>query len=287
MTATRIDGKRIAESVRDRTGRAVEHLKSQDIHPCLATILIGDDTASATYVQNKHNACAQIGIKTRDHKLDATVSQAEVERLIHELNGDSSVHGILVQLPLPGHMDEFAIVSKISPLKDVDGLTPHNTGLLAMQKAALIACTPCGIMEIFDYHDIALDGKDIVIINRSNLVGKPLSHLLLEKNATVTICHSHTTGLADKCRAADIVITAVGNRDRFMLSSDMIKQGSIIIDVAITRHQGRLVGDADYEDVIQKASLVTPVPGGVGPMTVAMLLKNTVTATSLGSSLGK
>jgi methylenetetrahydrofolate dehydrogenase (NADP+)/methenyltetrahydrofolate cyclohydrolase len=202
------------------------------------------------------------------------------------LNKDKSVHGILVQLPLPDQLNEFATTSRISPLKDVDGLTPYNVGLLAMKKAALVACTPSGIMEMFDYHNINLQGKNVVLINRSNLVGKPLYHLLLERDATVITCHSKTKNIDDLCRLADIIITAVGDRAKFTLTPDMIKEGAIVIDVAILRHEEKLVGDSDYDKIIQKASFATPVPGGVGPMTVAMLLKNTITAASLSSQLG-
>jgi methylenetetrahydrofolate dehydrogenase (NADP+) / methenyltetrahydrofolate cyclohydrolase len=287
MAGIKIDGKVIAQSVKDRVKKAVEELKSQGINPCLATVLVGENPASATYVKNKHKACEEIGIITKDHKLDANTTQMQLNEIVENLNRDSSVHGILVQLPLPEQLDEFTTTSRISPLKDVDGLTPHNVGLLAMKKAALVACTPSGVMEMFEYHKIDLEGKNIVLINRSNLVGKPLYHLLLEKNATVITCHSRTKNLTELCQAADIIITAVGDRNKFTLTSDMIKEDAIIIDVAISRFQDKLVGDADYEDIIQKASFATPVPGGVGPMTVAMLLKNTITAASLSSQIGR
>ncbi len=287
MTGTKIDGIVIAQSVKDRVKKAVDELKSQGINPCLATILIGDNPASTTYVKNKHKACEEVGIITIDHKLDANISQTQLDEIIENLNKDSLVHGILVQLPLPKQLDEFATTSRISPLKDVDGLTPHNVGLLAMKKAALVACTPSGIMEMFDYHEIDLDGKNVVLINRSNLVGKPLYHLLLEKNATVVTCHSKTKNLTELCQAADVIITAVGDRAKFTLTPEMIKEGAIVIDVAISRFQDKLVGDSDYEKIIQKASFATPVPGGVGPMTVAMLLKNTITAASLSTQIGR
>jgi len=287
MVGIKIDGKEIAQSVKDRVKKAVEELKSQGINPCLATILVGDNPASATYVKNKHKACEEVGIATKDHKLDADTTQSQLNEIIEKLNNDKTVHGILVQLPLPKQLDEFATTSRISPLKDVDGLTPHNAGLLAMKKAALVACTPSGVMEMFDYHKINLEGKNVVLINRSNLVGKPLYHLLLEKNATVITCHSKTKNLKELCQSADIVITAVGDRNRFTLTPDMIKEGAIVIDVAISRFQEKLVGDSDYEQIIQKASYATPVPGGVGPMTVAMLLKNTITAASLSSQIGR
>jgi len=287
MTGTRIDGIIIAKAVKERVKKAVDELKSQGINPCLATVLVGDNPASATYVRNKHKACEEVGILTKDHKLGADVTQHELNKIIDELNQDKSVHGILVQLPLPKQLDEFSTTSRISPIKDVDGLTPHNAGLLAMKKALLVACTPSGVMEMFDYHGIDLEGKNVVLINRSNLVGKPLYHLLLEKNATVLTCHSKTRNLKEMCQSADIVITAVGDRTKFVLTPDMIKEGAVVIDVAISRFNEKLVGDSDFDQIIQKASFATPVPGGVGPMTVAMLLKNTVTAASLGSEIGR
>ena len=287
MTGVKIDGKAIAQDVKKRVRQAVSELKNQGINPCLATVLIGENPASATYVRNKHKACEEVGIATKDHKLDAKITQSELNQIIDSLNSDDLVHGILVQLPLPEQLNEFATISRISPIKDVDGLTPHNAGLLAMGKAALVACTPSGVMEMFDHHKIDLEGKNIVLINRSNLVGKPLYHLLLERNATVITCHSRTKNLKEICKNADIIISAVGDRTKFTLTSDMIKEGAIVIDVAITRFNDKLAGDADYNDIIQKASFATPVPGGVGPMTVAMLLKNTITAASLSTQIGK
>ena len=287
MAGTKIDGIEVAQTVKERVKNAVSELKSHGIQPCLATILVGDNQASATYVKNKHKACAEVGIATKDHHPPASISQKELNSLIDSLNNDISVHGILVQLPLPAQINEFEIISRISPIKDVDGLTPYNTGLLAMGKAALKACTPSGIMELFDYYKINLAGKNIVMINRSNLIGKPLYHMLLEKNATVTTCHSKTKNLEEFTKSADVVITAVGDRTKFTLKQDMIKDGAVVIDVAITRHDGKLAGDCDYDKIIKKASFATPVPGGVGPMTVAMLLKNTITAASLSRELGK
>ena len=281
MVGQKIDGIEVSNSVKEILKRAVENLKSNGIEPCLATILVGDNPASAVYVRNKHKASDSIGIKTKDHKLPSETTQDELNQMIDDLNRNDEVHGILVQLPLPNHLDEFATTSRISPLKDVDGLTPQNVGLLSIGKSILRPCTPSGIMEMFYYYKINLEGKKVVLINRSNLIGKPLYHLLLQNNATVITCHSKTTNLNELCQNADIVITAVGDRTKFKLTSDMIKQDAIVIDVAIFRHEGKLVGDSDYDDIIQKASWATPVPGGVGPMTVAMLLKNTVTAASL------
>ncbi len=285
MTGQRIDGIEVSNAVKEILSRAVTQLKSEGLIPCLATVLIGDDSASATYVKNKHNACEKIGIKTKDHKLSSETTQDELNQIIDNLNQDKDVDGILVQLPLPKHLNEFTTVSRILPLKDVDGLTPQNVGLLAIGKSILKPCTPSGIMEMFYYYKIELEGKNVVLINRSNLIGKPLYHLLLQNNATVTTCHSKTKNLKEICQTADIVITGVGDRTKFTLTSDMIKKDSIVIDVAISSQDGKLVGDADFDDVIQKASFVTPVPGGVGPMTVAMLLKNTVTAASLNKEI--
>lgn len=281
MTGQKIDGIAVAASVKDRVRAAVKELQNSSITPCLATVLVGDDPASATYVKNKQKACADVGIITKDHKLPSTFSQKEMNSLIDLLNKDDTVHGILVQLPLPSQLDEFAITSRISPIKDVDGLTPYNIGLLTSGRAILKPCTPSGIMELFDYYKIDLEGKNVVIINRSNLVGKPLYNLMLEKNATVTTCHSRTRNLKEHCLDADIVVTAIGNRAKFVLTEDMIRDGAVVIDVGTARLEGKLVGDVDYDNVIKKASYVTPVPGGVGPMTIAMLLKNTVTAASI------
>jgi len=285
MQGQKIDGIEVSNAVKEILKSAVEKLNSEDVMPCLATVLVGDDPASATYVKNKHNACKKIGIKTMDHKLSADTTQKELDKIIDNLNNDKEVHGILVQLPLPKQLNEFATVCRISPIKDVDGLTPQNVGLLSMGKSILKPCTPSGIMEMFYYYKINLEGKNVVMINRSNLIGKPLYHLLSQNNATVITCHSKTKNLNEHCKNADIIITAVGNRKKFKLTSDMIKQDAIVIDVAISRFEGKLVGDTDYDDIIQKASWVTPVPGGVGPMTVAMLLKNTVTAASLSKEI--
>ena len=285
MSGTKIDGLEVAKSIKHEVTEVVETLKSQNVIPCLATILVGDDPASQTYVKNKHKACEDTGIITKDHQPPTETSQNDLNELIDMLNDDPSVHGILVQLPLPNHLNEFDTITRILPEKDVDGLTPHNVGLLATGKAVLKPCTPSGIIEMLDYYKISLEGKNIVVINRSNLVGKPLYHLLLQKNATVTTCHSKSIDLKKFCKDADIVITGVGNRDSFTLTSDMIKDNAIVIDAATTHHDGKLKGDTDFDDIISKASFASPVPGGVGPMTVAMLLKNTVTAAALSKGI--
>jgi methylenetetrahydrofolate dehydrogenase (NADP+) / methenyltetrahydrofolate cyclohydrolase len=278
LVARLIDGKVVSADVKSRVRRAVQELKAMGVEPCLATVLVGDDPASATYIESKHKDAKEVGIVTRDHRLAAAFKQNELRELVQLLNSDPEVHGILVQLPLPSHIDEFDILSSLSPLKDVDGLTPYNVGMLQTGMAALKPCTPSGIMELLDYYKIDVAGMDVVIVNRSNLVGKPLLILLLERDATVTICHSKTKDLNDKLRTADLIVTAVGNRQRFTLTANMIKEGVVVIDVGITRFNGRLTGDLDFDSVKQKASWITPVPGGVGLMTRAMLLKNTVTA---------
>jgi len=281
LAGQKIDGIAVANSVKGRVQAAAEALREEGVSPCLATVLVGENPASNTYVVNKQKACSEVGIETKDHRLPESFSQQEMDSLIDLLNKDDKVHGILVQLPLPRQLDEFSTTSRISPIKDVDGLTPYNIGLLASGRAILKPCTPSGIMELFDYYKIDLLGKNVVIINRSHLVGKPLYHLMLEKNATVTTCHSRTKNLKEHCLGADIIVTAIGDRSKFVLTGEMIKDGAIVIDVGTSRQNGKIVGDADYEDIIKKASFATPVPGGVGPMTIAMLLKNTVTAASI------
>jgi methylenetetrahydrofolate dehydrogenase (NADP+)/methenyltetrahydrofolate cyclohydrolase len=281
LVARIIDGKVVSTEVKSRVMGAVRELQAVGVQPCLATVLVGDDPASATYIESKHKDAKEVGIVTRDHRLAAAFRQSELRELVQLLNKDPSVHGILVQLPLPSHIDEFDILTSLNPLKDVDGLTPYNIGMLQSGIAALKPCTPSGIMELLDYYEIDVSGMDVVIINRSNLVGKPLSTLMLERDATVTICHSKTKDLNEKLRNADLVVTAVGNRQRFTLTANMVKKDVVIIDVGIARLNGRLTGDLDFDSVKQKASWITPVPGGVGLMTRAMLLKNTVTAASL------
>jgi methylenetetrahydrofolate dehydrogenase (NADP+)/methenyltetrahydrofolate cyclohydrolase len=281
LVARIIDGKVVSADIKSRVMRAVRELKAVGVQPCLATVLVGDDPASATSVESKHKDAKEVGIITRDHRLAATFKQNELLELIQLLNNDPEVHGILVQLPLPSHIHEFDILTSLNPLKDVDGLTPYNIGMLQSGNAALKPCTPSGIMELLDYYKIDVSGMDVVVVNRSNLVGKPLLTLMLERDATVTICHSKTKDLNEKLRRADLVVTAVGNRQRFTLMANMVKEDVVIIDVGIARLNGRLTGDLDFESVKQKASWITPVPGGVGLMTRAMLLKNTVTAASL------
>ena len=285
MSGTKIDGLEVARNVKKIVAETVKELTSQGIKPCLATILVGDNPASQTYVRNKHKACEETGIITKDHRPPITTSQNDLNELIDMLNDDPSVHGILVQLPLPNHLDEFDTTTRILPEKDVDGLTPHNVGLLSIGNGILKPCTPSGIIEMLDFYKIPLEGKNVVIINRSNLVGKPLYHLLLQRNSTVTTCHSRTLNLKEICQNADVIVTGVGDRDKFTLTSDMIKKDAVVIDVATTHHNGKLKGDSDFDEIISKASYASPVPGGVGPMTVAMLLKNTTIAAALSKGI--
>jgi methylenetetrahydrofolate dehydrogenase (NADP+)/methenyltetrahydrofolate cyclohydrolase len=278
-----IDGKEVANKVKGRVKEAVKKLQDNDVEPCLATVLASDDPASATYVRMKKNACKEVGIKTIDHEPKNYTNEQMIE-LITILNEDPKVHGILVQLPLPSHMNEFLITGSIKPSKDVDGLTPFNIGMLAYDQGMLKPCTPIGIMELLKYYSIDVKGKDVVIINRSMLVGKPLALLMLEADATVTICHSKTKDLIEKCKKADILVSAVGN-GRFRITRDMVKDGVVVIDVATVRIDNRLRGDVEFDEVKDKVAYITPVPGGVGPMTVAMLLRNTVLAAGLSNGV--
>ncbi|HEY1247851.1 MAG TPA: bifunctional 5,10-methylenetetrahydrofolate dehydrogenase/5,10-methenyltetrahydrofolate cyclohydrolase [Nitrososphaera sp.] len=287
MVARVIDGKIVSADVKSRVKKAVQELKADSVQPCLATVLVGDNVASAAYVRSKQKDANEVGIVTRDHRLDATVKQEDLLELVQMLNNDHEVHGILVQLPLPSQINEVDIATALSPLKDVDGLTPYNAGMLQSGIAALKPCTPSGIMELLDYYKIGIAGMDTVIVNRSNLVGKPLLILFLERDATVTICHSKTKDLNEKLLRADLVVTAVGNRLRFMVTANMVKEGVVVIDVGTARFNDKLAGDVDFDSVKQKASWITPVPGGVGLMTRAMLLKNTVTAAFVTREMSK
>jgi methylenetetrahydrofolate dehydrogenase (NADP+) / methenyltetrahydrofolate cyclohydrolase len=278
LTAKIIDGLAVSNDIKNALKNEISELRTKAVIPCLATILIGSDPPSLVYINNKQKAANSIGIRTLDYRLHTTISQTELIRLIEKLNLDSAVHGILIQLPLPDHLDKYKVINMVDPKKDVDGLTFINSGLLLNDKTNLIPCTPLGIMELFRFYEIQLDGTNVLIINRSNLVGKPLASLLLSKNSTVTISHSHTNNLKFFSQNADIVITAVGNRDSFVLTPDMVKNGATIIDVGTNRVDGKLCGDVEFERVREKASYITPVPGGVGPMTICMLLRNTVEA---------
>ena len=278
MSATIVDGKAIAAQVRAQVAREVAAL---DRRPGLATVLVGDDPASAVYVANKQKACLEVGIEPIDHRPPADASQAQLAKLIEELNADPAVSGILLQLPVPAHLDGPALTALIDPAKDVDGLTPVSAGLLAQGRPGLRPCTPSGVMELLDRHDVALEGAQAVVVGRSILVGKPVAQLLLERNATVTVAHSRTADLAATCARADILIAAVGVPR--LIGADHVKPGAAVIDVGLNRLEDGLAGDVDFDAVVDRAGLITPVPGGVGPMTVAMLLRNTVLAARAGS----
>ncbi|MGH9975503.1 MAG: bifunctional 5,10-methylenetetrahydrofolate dehydrogenase/5,10-methenyltetrahydrofolate cyclohydrolase [Nitrososphaeraceae archaeon] len=278
MPARLIDGNAVSATIRAKLANRVSELKEKGVSPCLATILVGNDPASAIYVQNKQKAAKQVGLITQDHRLKEDLPQNELAILIDTLNNDTNVHGILLQLPLPKHINEFDMINKISPGKDVDGLTSISSGLLLHGQASLKPCTPSGIIELLKYYNIGIRSQNVIIVNRSILVGKPLALLMLEHDATVTICHSKSINLNRLLLQSDIIIAAVGDRNKFVLRSEMIKEKAVVIDVGTNRHPGKLIGDVDFESVKEKASWITPVPGGVGPMTIAMLLSNTVTA---------
>jgi methylenetetrahydrofolate dehydrogenase (NADP+) / methenyltetrahydrofolate cyclohydrolase len=274
-----IDGNLVSRQIKQTIINEVSSLINKGIRPCLATILVGDNQASAIYVKNKQAAASSVGILTRDFKLPENIDKYELVNTIKELNNDESVHGILVQLPLP-HNIEKSITNMVNHEKDVDGLTSYNLGLLFEGTPKLIPCTPLGILELIDFYNIDVKSMDVAIINRSNLVGKPLGILLMNRDATVTFFHSKSKNLEDKLRNFDCVITAVGNRQKFTLRRNMVKDGAVIFDVGISRTNGKIQGDVDFQSVSEKASYITPVPGGVGPMTVTMLLKNTVRCVS-------
>jgi methylenetetrahydrofolate dehydrogenase (NADP+)/methenyltetrahydrofolate cyclohydrolase len=277
MPAGIIDGKAIAQQVRAEVAEEVTAwVDAGNEAPGLATVLVGDDPASAVYIGGKQKASAEVGIAGFDHRLPADTQQEEVERLLGELNDDPRVSGILLQLPTPPHIDGGAMSELIRPEKDVDGLTPISAGLLAKGRPGLRPCTPAGVMELLRRHDVALEGAEAVVVGRSDLVGKPLSALLLAANATVTMCHSRTHDLAEVCRRADVLVAAVG-RPR-LVQGDWVKEGAVVIDVGINRTEDGLVGDVDFAPAAARARLITPVPGGVGPMTIAMLLRNTLHA---------
>ena len=277
MAAKRIDGKKISAAMLERVTAEVSALKEQNIEPCLAVILVGEDPASQIYVRNKHRACEQVGIRSVSHVLPADTTQEALLALIDTLNHDNTVHGILCQLPLPRHIDKEKVLLAIAPEKDVDAFHPYNVGRITIGNAKLLPCTPAGVMEMLRYENIPIAGKHCVVIGRSNIVGKPMSLLLLAADGTVTICHSRTENLKDITRQADILVTSVGKQN--FLTADMVKPGAVVIDVSINRKEdGKICGDADFEAVSDVASAITPVPGGVGPMTIAMLMENTVTA---------
>ncbi len=273
MSATVIDGKAVAAEVRARVTAEVAGMPSP---PGLATVLVGDDPASAIYIRRKREACEEVGIRSIHHELGAETSQEELLELVETLAGDDEVNGILVQLPLPEGLDPDAVIDAIPPSKDVDGLTPKSAGLLARGTPGLVSCTPAGVIELLRHAGVEIEGAEAVIVGRSNLVGRPLVSLLLAENATVTVCHSRTRDLGEVCRRADVLIAAAGRPK--LVTAEMVKPGATVIDVGTNRTDDGLVGDVDFEAVKEVAGAITPVPGGVGPMTIAMLLANTASA---------
>jgi methylenetetrahydrofolate dehydrogenase (NADP+)/methenyltetrahydrofolate cyclohydrolase len=275
MAALIIDGKAIAAKVRARIGSTVSTLKDQGITPGLAVVLVGADPASKVYVGMKKRMCVELGMYSADHELPESTTEADLLALIEQLNADKRVHGILVQLPLPEHIDTDKVLEAISPDKDADGFHPYNVGRLAIGKPAFQPCTPYGVMVMLDEIGYDLKGKEVVVVGRSNIVGKPVALMCLSRHATVTICHSRTRDLPEVVRRADVVIAAVGKAE--MVKGDWIKPGAVVIDVGINRvGEKKLVGDVEYAVAVERASAITPVPGGVGPMTIAMLLQNTL-----------
>ncbi len=272
-----IDGKKVSAEIRIRLKQETEELKNKTGRtPGLATVLVGEDPASAVYVRNKNKICHEIGFQSFEQNLPAETTEAQLMSLINDLNGNDEVNGILVQLPLPDHIDSDKILLSIDPEKDVDGFHPINVGKLAIGNALLTPCTPTRIIALLDYYGIEIAGKHAVVLGRSNIVGKPVAHLLLQRHATVTICHSKTANLEEITRQADLLIAAVG-RPHFV-NAEMVNEGTVVIDVGINRVDGKLTGDVDFGPVSEKASFITPVPGGVGPMTIALLMENTLKA---------
>ena len=276
--ATIIDGKELAKKIRASLKIECEELKQKNIKSKLAVIMVGEDPASKVYVRNKSRACEDVGIEYEEYLLDSKITQKELIELIEKLNNDKTVNGILLQSPIPSNLDINEAFRTISSEKDVDGFNPVNVGKLVLNQDTFVSCTPYGIMKMFEEYDIDLTGKNVVILGRSNIVGKPLIHCCLNKNATVTSCHSKTQNLAQKAKEADILISAIGKAN--FVTADMVKDGAVVIDVGINRlNNGKITGDVDFESVKEKVSYITPVPGGVGPMTIAMLMNNVIKAT--------
>ncbi len=274
---TLIDGKKVSAEIKEQVAGEVEKLKKQTGKvPGLAVVLVGEDPASAVYVKNKNKTCEKMGFQSFSHTLSADTEEKVLLKLIADLNANPEVNGILVQLPLPDHIHEHKVLEAIDPKKDVDGFHPVNVGTLTSGGNALVPCTPAGIIEMLDFYKIDIEGQHAVILGRSNLVGKPMASLLLKRHATVTICHSRTRDLPTVARSADILVAAIGKPG--FVTPDMVKEGAVVIDVGINRVDGKLVGDVDFEQVAERAAFITPVPGGVGPMTIAMLMKNTLSA---------
>jgi methylenetetrahydrofolate dehydrogenase (NADP+) / methenyltetrahydrofolate cyclohydrolase len=285
MTATILDGKLVAGEVKKQVARQVEHFLKLGTKPFLATIQVGDDPASTSYLKAKHKAAEEVGIGSEHHHLAADTPQPKLEALLGQLNTNPKVHGILVQLPLPKEFDEDAIIEKIIPYKDVDGLHPINAGRLSAGKESLVPCTPKGIVKLLSHYKIPVASQLVVIINRTTLVGRPLANLFLNRDSTVTVCHSKTANLAQITKTADILVSAVGRED-FQIKPEHVKSAATVIDVGLTRVGGKLRGDVDFDNVSRLAGFITPVPGGVGPMTVACLLENTVEASKIQTRRG-
>ena len=272
-----LDGKKLAKEIRENLKVKCEELKEKGINPKLAVIMVGEDKASQVYVRNKSKVCDEIGIEFEEHLLNSNIEQKVLIDLIEKLNQDKNVHGILLQSPIPSRLDINEAFKTIAPEKDVDGFNPVNVGKLSLNQDTFVSCTPYGIMKMFEAYDIDLAGKNVTIIGRSNIVGKPLIQCCLNKNATVTVCHSKTKDLKQHTQNADIVIAAIGKTN--FVTAEMIKQDAVVIDVGINRGEdGKLTGDVDFENVKDKVSYITPVPGGVGPMTIAMLMNNVIKA---------
>ncbi len=272
-----IDGKAVSAYVKEQVKNEVAELSKSGSVPALAVIIVGDDPASKVYVGNKKKACEMTGMRSVEYALPAETTEEELLELIDKLNKDKEINGILCQLPVPGHINEDKIIDAIAPEKDVDGFSAVNVGRIWLGKYEISPCTPMGVIELLDYYDIPLEGKNCVIVGRSNIVGKPMAALLLERNATVTVCHSRTKDLASFTKNADVIVAAVGRAN--FITADMVKEGAVVIDVGINRLEtGKLCGDVDFENVKEKASFITPVPGGCGPMTIAVLMKNTLVA---------
>jgi methylenetetrahydrofolate dehydrogenase (NADP+)/methenyltetrahydrofolate cyclohydrolase len=280
LTAIILDGKLVASEVKKQVSLQVEQLAKRGIRPFLTTIQVGDDPASSSYLKGKHKAAEEVGIQSENHHLPASTPQDKLEALLGQLNTNPKIHGILVQLPLPHGFDEDRIIERIIPYKDVDGLHPINEGRLAAGKEELVPCTPKGIVKLLSHYKVPIAGQRTVIINRTMLVGRPLANLFLNRDATVTVCHSKTPNLAEITKTADILVSAVG-RENFQIKPDHVKPKAAVVDVGLTRVDGKLRGDLDFEAVSKLAGFITPVPGGVGPMTVACLLENTVQAANI------
>ncbi len=272
-----LDGRLTSKRVKDEIAAEVAKLTDKGLRPpCLAVVLVGDNEASKIYVRNKKRSCEQVGFVSLEFLLPADTTQEELDSLINRLNLDRSIDGILVQLPLPKHLDEQGVINRIKTDKDVDAFHPENVGRIMQGKPLFLPCTPAGIMRLLDEYSIEINGRECVVVGRSNIVGKPMSLLLLSRNGTVTVCHSRTRDLGEVTRRADILVVAIGVAKK--ITADMVKEGAVVVDVGMNRSEGKLCGDVDYESCAEKASYITPVPGGVGPMTIAMLLQNTLTA---------